>query len=165
MKPKLFNTIFIAGLFIATIAMPCRTMAGGAPKESELDIYNESADASKQISDALAIAKKDGKRVLLQFGANWCVWCHRLHKLFESDKTISEELKADYVVALIDVNKGHNKDLITRYQAEHNGLPFIVILDSDGKHLKTKDSGELEEGDHHSPEKVMVFLKEWAPKK
>ena len=165
MKPKLSNTMRLAGFFIATIVLPCMTIASGAPKQSEPDIYNESADASKQISDALAIAKKDNKRVLLQFGANWCVWCHRLHKLFESDKAIAEKLKVDYVVALIDVNKGHNKDLIAKYQAEHNGLPFIVILNPDGMHLKTKDSGELEEGDHHSPEKVMAFLKEWAPKK
>ena len=31
---------------------------------------------------ALVVAMKEDKRVLLQFGANWCGWCHRLHKLF-----------------------------------------------------------------------------------
>jgi hypothetical protein len=40
-----------------------------------------------------------------------------------------------------------------------------VILDSQGKHLTTKDTGELEEGDHHSPEKVLAFLNQWSPKK
>jgi hypothetical protein len=44
-------------------------------------------------------------------------------------------------------------------------LPLIVVLDADGKQLTTQDTGKLEEGDHHSPEKVMAFLKEWSPKK
>jgi hypothetical protein len=43
----------------------------------------------------------------------------------------------------------------------HFGLPVLLILDADGKQLTTKDSGELEEGDHHSPAKVMAFLDKW----
>ena len=29
----------------------------------------------------------------------------------------------------------------------------------------TKNTAELEEGNHHNPAKVLAFLKEWAPKK
>jgi hypothetical protein len=42
------------------------------------------------------------------------------------------------------------------------GLPSIVILDAAGKELTTQDTGELGEGEHHSPEKVMAFLKKWS---
>ena len=51
-------------------------------------IYDEKADGAKQIADALAVATNEHKRVLLQFGANWCGWCHKLHKLFETDADI-----------------------------------------------------------------------------
>jgi thiol:disulfide interchange protein len=123
-------------------------------------IYDESADGNKQVADAIVIAKRERKRILLEFGANWCVWCHRLHDLFESDKSVSAELKADYVVALIDVNKGHNEDLVVKYGAKTGyGLPFLVLLDSDGTHLVTKHSDDFEEGDHHNPQKVLAFLK------
>ena len=44
---------------------------------------------------------------------------------------------------------------------EH-GIPVLVVLDSDGKQLTTKDSGELEEGEGHSPAKILAFLREWA---
>ena len=43
--------------------------------------------------------------------------------------------------------------------------PVIVVLNSDGKQLTTQDSGKLEEGDHHSPEKVLTFLEQWSVKK
>jgi thiol-disulfide isomerase/thioredoxin len=130
------------------------------------NIYDESADGSKQIGDALAIARKEHKHVLIQFGANWCGWCHKLHKLFETDKSVAEELERQYVVVMIDVNKGHNSDIDTKYgHPTRFGLPAIVVLDADGKQLTTQDTGKLDEADHHSPQKVVAFLKEWSPKK
>ena len=130
------------------------------------NIYDEPADGSKQIADALDIARSGHKHVLLQFGANWCGPCHNLHQFFETNKNVAEALERDYVVVMIDVNKGHNKDIDTKYgHPTRFGLPAIVVLDSDGKQLTTLDTGKLVEGDHHSPEKVMAFLKEWTPKK
>lgn len=126
-------------------------------------IYDESADGSKQIADALAVAKKEKKRVILQFGANWCGWCHKLHKLFESDKEIATKLKAGFVVVLIDVNEEHNSETVEKYgKPTKHGLPVIVVLDEDGKQLATQDTGKLEDGDHHDTKKVKAFLKEWA---
>jgi thiol-disulfide isomerase/thioredoxin len=136
-----------------------------ASLRSQPNIYDEFADGSKQIAQALDIAAKEHKHVILQFGANWCGWCHKLHKLFETDNGIAEKLKNDYVVVLIDVNKEHNKDIDARYgNPSQFGLPVIVVLDTNGKQLTTQDTGKLEAGDHHDPEKVMAFLKEWSPK-
>jgi thiol-disulfide isomerase/thioredoxin len=138
-------------------------VADSPAKSPRPAIYDESADGAKQIADALAVAKKDNKRVLLQFGANWCGWCHKLHKLCESDAGIAAKLKEAYVVVLVDVNKGHNEDINKRYENPTRfGLPVLVVLDSDGKALTTQDTGKLEEDDHHSPAKVLAFLNEWA---
>jgi thiol-disulfide isomerase/thioredoxin len=143
-----------------------RVSAGGTLMPFDPPVYDQSADGSKQISDALIIAKKEGKRVLLQFGANWCGWCLMLHKLFETNKDIAQQLKSNYVVVTIDVNQGHNKEVDKKYgHPTQYGLPVIVILDADGKQLTTKNTSELEEGNHHDPDKVMAFLKEWSVKK
>ena len=137
-----------------------------ASNQARPHIYDEAADGSKQIADALDIARDAHKHVLLQFGANWCGPCHKLHELFEMNKNIAEELEKDYVVVMIDVNKGHNKDIDTKYgHPTRFGLPAIVVLDADSKQLTTQDTGKLEQADHHSPENVMAFLKEWSPTK
>ena len=91
----LSTLIAVSGL----AAEPAKSATPAKPK-----IYDEAADGAKQIADALVLAKKEKKLVLLQFGANWCGWCHKLHKLFESDKEIAAKLKAGYIVVLIDVN-------------------------------------------------------------
>ena len=165
MKIHAFHSWFNLGLLAVALVLAGGVQAGDPPPGAKAPIYDESADGSKQIAEALALAGKDGKRVLLQFGANWCGWCHKLHSLYQTDKDIAARLKSDYVVVMIDVNKDHNKEIDAKYgHPTQHGLPVIVILDADGKQLTTKDSGELEEGDHHSPAKVLAFLEKWSPK-
>jgi thiol:disulfide interchange protein len=166
MKTRILPMSLSLCALFTLIAWPERVHAADAPKSAQPSLYDESANGSNQIAGALVVAKKERRHVLLQFGANWCGWCHKLHKLCESDEGIAEKLKNDFVVVMVDVNKEHNKDVDTKYgHPTRFGLPVIVVLDADGKQLTTQDTGKLEEGDHHSPEKVMAFLKEWSPKK
>jgi thiol:disulfide interchange protein len=161
MKPGILSSL----LFLtATLCLPVTGVEG--PAKPKPALYDENASGAKQISDALVLAKKENKRVLLQFGANWCGWCHKLHKLFQTDAKITSKLKDSYIVVLIDVNKGHNDDINKRYENPTRfGLPVIVILDADGKALVTQDTGKMEVGDHHDPEKVLAFLNQWSGKK
>ena len=139
---------------------------GEANKTTRPAIYNINADGQKQIAEALAKAKPEHKQILLQFGANWCGWCHKLHRLFESDPKIAAKLKENYIVVLVDVDKNHNAEVVKQYgNPTKLGLPVIVVLDSEGKQLTTQDTGKLEEGDHHSPEKVLEFLNQWSATK
>ena len=132
------------------------------------DIYDVKADGEVQISAALSKATAEHKRVILDFGANWCIWCHRLHSTFEGDPLVSRALDRGFVVVMVDVNTRHglkrNAAIIARYgNPVVHGIPVLVVLDSDGKQLTTKDSGELEEGEGHSPAKISAFLSDWAP--
>jgi len=133
------------------------------------DIYDVRADGSAQVAAALGRAAAEHKRVILDFGANWCIWCRRLHSTLENDPAVSAALNRDFVVVMVDVNTRRgvkrNADVISKYgnPTEH-GIPVLVVLDPDGRQLTTKDSGELEEGDGHSPAKITAFLASWAPR-
>jgi thiol-disulfide isomerase/thioredoxin len=132
-------------------------------------IYDESADGAAQIAAALAKAKFAHKRVLVQWGANWCGWCVKLHELYRSDKDIAHELLYEYETVLVDI--GHfdkNLELTAKYNADikAHGVPYLTVLDEDGKVVVDQDSGELEvpKSDHHDPAKVLGFLtKNQAP--
>lgn len=131
------------------------------------DIYDVNADGDAQIATALNKATAEHKLVILDFGANWCIWCRRLHSTFEGDPSVSKALDRGFVVVMVDVNTRHgqkrNAAIIERYgNPVVHGIPVLVVLDSDGKQLTTKDSGELEEGEEHSPAKIIAFLSEWA---
>jgi hypothetical protein len=89
-----------------------------------------------------------------------------LSGLLNTNAAVARIVKENYVVVLIDVDKGHNDDVVKRYgKPTQFGLPVLVVLDSDGKQLTTQDTGKLEEGDHHDPAKVIAFLEKWKKPK
>ena len=73
------------------------------------DIYDVHADANADIAKALAMASIEHKAVLLDFGANWCIWCHRLHNTFETNPAVAKALSDSFVVVMVDVNTRHGE--------------------------------------------------------
>ena len=138
-----------------------------APKEEkkEAPIYDEAADARAQIDAAFARAKKENKRVLLVFGANGCGWCRKLHALFERDEEIARLLRYEYEVIRVDVGRfDRNEDLAADLGAavRQHGIPFLTVLDAEGKPLVNQETSSLEQGAAHDPAKVKAFLGKWA---
>jgi thiol:disulfide interchange protein len=134
------------------------------------DIYDTQASGVVLISAALKKAKSEQKHVLLKFGANWCIWCRRLHDTFERNDAVRAVLEKNYVLVQIDVNhrggKSRNEGVDARYgNPSKLGLPALVVLDADGKQLTTQETGALENGKSaHDPAKVVAFLQKWAPR-
>ncbi len=123
--------------------------------------YDGSADGAKQIADAAALAKANNKRVLVQFGGNWCIFCKALDDLVESDATL-KALHNNYVA--IHVDAGSNPALDEVYGKPYElGFPVLLVLDGDGKLLHTQASTafQLPTAVGHDPAGVAAFLKQW----
>jgi thioredoxin-related protein len=154
---------------LLVLAIAATAMAAPEYPKFGNDIYDPYIDGKILVVDALKRASADHKHVLLIFGANWCIWCHRLHDTLASDATLAQLVHQDYEVVMIDVNKRHgtarNADVDGQYgNPTKLGLPVLVVLDEKGKQLTTQDSGELENGkDGHDPAKIAAFLRKWAP--
>ncbi len=124
-------------------------------------LYDEKADTRADIADAVAQAQKENKRVLVIWGGNWCGWCHRLHDTFENNAEISAYLNAHYVRVLSDT--ASNNALMKEMNVVPKGVPYLTVLDSDGKKIIDQDTDSLETGSKHDPAKVMAFLKRHIP--
>ena len=165
-KESLLRRVLAAGLLVGT-ASCTRQVQKTAEKTDRPAIYDTKADGEKQIEEALEVAKKENKRVLVKFGANWCVWCHRLHGVFKKDRAVAAALNQHYVLVLIDVDtvdgQKHNEKVDAKYGTPtERGLPVLVVVDADGKQLTTQPTDAFEVGDHHDPQKVLAFLKQWG---
>ncbi|MBW7906595.1 MAG: thioredoxin family protein [Phycisphaerae bacterium] len=146
-----------AGGLAATAYGQSSEAAQPAPKA----IYDEQADAKADIAAALAKAKRENQRVLVMFGGNWCGWCHKLHGLYKQDKEIARKLLYEYRLVLVDIGRWNkHMDVAESYKADlkKHGVPFLTILDADGKVIANQETGALEEGDHHDVRKVLEFL-------
>lgn len=127
-------------------------------------VYDEAADAKKEVAAAVAKAKAEKKRVLVTLGGNWCGWCRLLDELFRTDEKVSAELAKAYVPVKVDVGRmTKNLELAASWGADpKKGVPLLVVLDGKGKAVKVQDTGSLEAGKGHDPAKVLAFLKENA---
>lgn len=125
--------------------------------------FDPARDAAKDIREALAEAARTDRRVLLDVGGEWCIWCKRLDSLFVKDSTLSAYLGANYVTVKVNYSRENkNEEVLSRYP-KIKGYPHLFVLDAEGTLVHSQDTGTLEKGKGHDPEKVMEFLKRWAP--
>jgi thiol-disulfide isomerase/thioredoxin len=165
MKPTTCTAaLLLAGTFL---------LAGAAqdsptpPKkvDAKKPVYDEKADAKAQLETALAAAKRENRRVLVQWGANWCGWCVLLHDRFQKDATLRKTLLYEYVVVNLDVGKlDKNQDLAAKYKANlGKGIPFLTVLDAEGRVLANQATDPFETKSEdgqkgHDPKKLQEFL-------
>jgi thioredoxin 1 len=128
------------------------------------EIYPASADAGKEIEEALHSALPVHKRLLLVFGANWCYDCHVLDEAFHSPE-IAPTLEKYFEVVHVDIGKeDKNLDLAKKYDVPLNrGVPAIAVLDSNGKLLFSQKHGEFEAARSMATDDILTFLNKWRP--
>jgi thioredoxin 1 len=129
------------------------------------DIYDEKADAHKQVESAIVEASKSGKNILLDFGANWCGDCHALDAQMRAPE-LASLIEGNYVVVHIDVGRmTKNVDLAQKYGIPlQKGIPALAVLNSRGKLLYSQDQGQFEDARHLGPDSFKEFFEQWRPK-
>jgi len=123
--------------------------------------YHPEADAQADIDSLFVIAKKEGKRLVIQAGGNWCIWCLRFNSYIQEEKEIAKLLADNFVYYHLNYSKENkNESVFNRYAPEGGklGYPFFIILDEDAKVLGVKESGSLESGKGYDKTKVLAFF-------
>ena len=152
---------------VALFAFPASAQPGpgivAAPAEVKppsVPVYDEAADAKADVAAAVAKAKTEKKRVLVTLGANWCGWCRALDRTFTKDDKVTAAIAKSYVPVKVDVGRmKKNLDLAASLGADvKKGIPLLVVLDGTGKAVKVQETGALEAGKGHDPEKILAFL-------
>ena len=90
------------------------------------------------IPDALALAKAEGKPVMIDFMATWCPPCHAMEDSTFSDPKVIERSK-DFIPVRIDVDE--QREVAVQYDGNARkyggvGIPNILFLGSDGTKQK-----------------------------
>ena len=134
------------------------------PTSTSKVIYAPGIDARAEIKQALALAAKQHRNLLIVFGANWCYDCHVLDLAFHR-ADVDTVLRRNYEVVHVDVGEGDkNQDLMQQYHVPmKKGIPALAVLDSSGKLLYSQQGGEFEKARALAPEDVLAFLNKWKP--
>jgi thioredoxin 1 len=126
------------------------------------NLYPEPDQAKADITAALQTAKSSHKRVILDFGGNWCPDCHVLDTYFH-DASNKPLLDANFVLVHVNIGRmDQNVDITERYEIPlRKGVPALAVLDADGRLLFSQKTGEFEAMRGMQSEAVSAFLNEW----
>lgn len=129
------------------------------------NLYNPQIDGKVQIKQAIELAQKNNKHILIQVGGNWCPWCIRFHKFLNEIPKIDSIIQSSYIYVPLNYSR-ENKNEESLKQLEFPqrfGFPVLVILDQNGKRIHTQNSALLEKDQSYDTTKVFQFLQHWTP--
>jgi thioredoxin-related protein len=145
---------------IVSLMMFCSQIHG----QTEKKLYDPSIDGMKQINEAVAKAKSDGKHVLIQYGGNWCPWCIKFDAFCKSDAEISKVISDNYITVKLNYSPENKNDAanVSLGNPTRFGFPVFIIIDGQGKVLHIQDSSLLESGQSYDQKKVLGFMRNWT---
>ena len=124
--------------------------------------YDETRDPAVDLQVAVERAQREGKRILIQVGGEWCSWCKLLDAYIHDHPSVSEIIDSNYLMMKVNWSReNHNEAFLGQYPAIR-GYPHIFVLEKDGSFLHSQGTGELEEGRSYNEEVLIGFLREWA---
>jgi protein disulfide-isomerase len=130
-----------------------------------LDIAYET-DAHAAIESAREQAAREGKRVAVVFGADWCPDCYALNRAL-THRLVTPIVEPSYIVVKVSVGtRNQNLDIMADYGMDVvRGIPAIAILEPDGTLVKAQTDGELRNASALlSVAEIVNFFHAWAPK-
>jgi thiol-disulfide isomerase/thioredoxin len=125
--------------------------------------YDEAADAHQSLAASLAAAKASGKKVLVDFGANWCPDCRALGGIMALDQ-VQSYVAAHYEVAVVDVGRfNKNLDIPAAYGFKLHGIPTVMVVDPNTNQVLNRDGLEaLGDAGTMPPQAVVDQLVRWT---
>ena len=139
-------------------------LSAGMANSAARDIYPDPSHAKSDLATALKTAAATHRRVLLDFGGNWCGDCQVLD-LYMHDSKNQPLVEANFVVVHVNIGRfDANQDLADKYSVPlKKGVPALAVLSDHGVLLYSQKNGEFESMRTMESSALTEFLVQWKP--
>src|SRR5271165_1950215 len=125
-----------AALLVAAAGPP--TLAPGMVQPVAAP-YDAQADAHAAVTAAFAAAQATGRKVMIDFGGNWCPDCRMLAGVLAAPP-VKDWADDGFITVMVDVGRfKKNMDIAARYGVRITAAPTVLVLTPDGR-LLNKDN-------------------------
>jgi thioredoxin 1 len=130
------------------------------------DIYPDPSHGKADLAAAIKTAAQSHKRVIVDFGGDWCGDCQVLDIYFHNAEN-RPILDSNYVLVHINIGRmDENLDIAEQYGIPVTlGVPALAVLSEKGKLLYGQRGGEFKSMRRMESSEVTKFLVQWRPPK
>lgn len=156
-RSKLVTAVLFAASLLAAAPSAVAQYQGPIVKKH---LYPDITSADADVKAAFAEARRTHKRVLLDFGGDWCGDCQVLDIYFR--QAPNDALLAKYFVK-VNVNIGRedaNLDIAHKYGVPVKGVPALAVVEPNGK-IVVSQNKEFADMRNMNPDSVTEFLKKY----
>ena len=140
--------------------------AGSPARSASREIYPDPGRAKADLAAGLKAAAQGHKRVIVDFGGNWCGDCQVLDIYLHNPQN-RPILESNYILVHINIGRmDENLDIAEKYGIPVTlGVPALAVLSPEGKILYGQRGGEFSHMGRMESAAVTKFLVQWrAPK-
>ena len=156
-------------LWVAVCLLLAIPLAAKKPKKSpppppaaHKSGYDATRDPSRDLQDAMAQATKTNRRILIEVGGDWCVYCGIMDATFDGHPELRKELTDHYVLLKVNYSKENPNDtFLSRYPAISD-YPHFFVLDSKGTLVRSQPTHSFEHKKTYNAGKIDDFLKKYS---
>jgi thiol:disulfide interchange protein len=159
-RPMLLPVLALT--LIASALAPLPQAAAQIIAQPNKNLYSETANPTADIAAALARARREHKRVILDFGGNWCGDCQVLEIYFH-DPANRGLLEQNYVLVPVNIGRyDENMDIAAKYGVPvSKGVPALAVLDASGQLVYSQRNAEFQAMRRMDSASVTAFLLQW----
>jgi thioredoxin-related protein len=139
-----------------------KSFAQQAEPKSEIHKFDPGRNPFEDVNAAVKEAQSSSKRIILDVGGEWCIWCHRLDKFINENEEIKKTMDDNFIVVKVNVSKENKNEKFLAQFPAIPGYPHLFVLEKDGKLLHSQDTGKLEKDKSYDVGLLMAFLKKWS---
>lgn len=162
--------MFIKAFLLLSLSFP--SYAASDCDDSD-KVYKVCSNQEDAYNLALERAKTEKKKLLVVVGAEWCPWCHSLHKML-GDAKLSKDFAKKY--SLVDIALYRAKEKLPTglavqnklkeqagYEKELKGIPVLAMVNPENGKTTLIDTEPLEKNTKtskgHDAKKVLAALR------
>jgi thiol-disulfide isomerase/thioredoxin len=159
----------LAALLLAVPASAATAPRVSISSLSELEVpdapFAANADADADVDAAFARARRNGKRVMIDLGGNWCADCRILAGLMELPE-LRTFLASHYELVSVDVGRfDKNLQIPARFgiTTRLEGVPAILVATPQGELVNPGRVSAIEDARRMTPQALADWLAQWTP--
>ncbi len=124
--------------------------------------YDASRDPAKDLQDTIALATRTNKRILVEVGGDWCVYCNIMDQTFDSHANLRKVRDTNYVTLKVNYSQENPNAAFLSQYPKIADYPHFFVLDSKGVLLHSQPTHPFEHGKKYNAGKIDSFLTKWA---